>query len=527
MKSTALGIGLGLCLVVGIVSGCGSASEHEEHGAAVDNTHKMGHAEGGESHETGHANGGTHEMGHTEGVDSHETALASGDAHEMSHAEGGTSTMQIALTPKSLTPGTKTTIALRITGPQGKPVTLDELSEAHTKKIHLLLVDPSLTDYHHIHPTPAENPGTYEFDFTPEKSGDYKVYADLVPVATGVQEYDSASLMVDGEAMAVEEMTNVDVTVSGLSVALSFEKPELVAGVANMMTLTVTGPDGKPFADLEPIMGAYAHLVAFNKDRSSIAHVHPMGEEPSTDTDRGGPSLQFHLNFGAPGYQKLFAQFQIAGKDVYAPFGLQVLPGGGHAHGSEPGHADSHGEHGGKVEIPETTVAIIAEVDEQLGALDNVVAGGKLEQVHEIAFAIRDLLVALPGTMGSVSPDASAPLETALGKIRQQAALLDKYGDAGNAAQTKTVLVKFKSEIEGIKKLLEGHVAKAGAETLEAIKMANNAICPISGSKVGSMEKDAHVDFGDYRVGLCCSGCVGDFMKDPDANLKKALASAK
>lgn len=61
----------------------------------------------------------------------------------------------------------------------------------------------------------------------------------------------------------------------------------------------------------------------------------------------------------------------------------------------------------------------------------------------------------------------------------------------------------------------------AGAAT--EIKEAGNTICPITGSKVGSMEKGAHVDYKGYRVGLCCNGCKEKFLAAPDENLKKAL----
>lgn len=61
----------------------------------------------------------------------------------------------------------------------------------------------------------------------------------------------------------------------------------------------------------------------------------------------------------------------------------------------------------------------------------------------------------------------------------------------------------------------------AGAAT--EIKEAGNTICPITGSKVGSMEKGAHVDYKGYRVGLCCNGCKEKFLASPDENLKKAL----
>ena len=63
--------------------------------------------------------------------------------------------------------------------------------------------------------------------------------------------------------------------------------------------------------------------------------------------------------------------------------------------------------------------------------------------------------------------------------------------------------------------------AAAGAAT--EIKEAGNTVCPITGSKVGSMEKGAHVDYKGYRVGLCCNGCKEKFLAAPDENLKKAL----
>ena len=65
-----------------------------------------------------------------------------------------------------------------------QPVTLNDLKEAHTQKVHLLIVDDSLTDYHHIHPEATKEPGVYQFEWTPKAKGSYKRWADLVPVAT-------------------------------------------------------------------------------------------------------------------------------------------------------------------------------------------------------------------------------------------------------------------------------------------------------------------------------------------------------
>ncbi|NJM13087.1 MAG: hypothetical protein HC889_15575 [Synechococcaceae cyanobacterium SM1_2_3] len=50
-----------------------------------------------------------------------------------------------------------------------------------------------------------------------------------------------------------------------------------------------------------------------------------MGKEPKTAAERGGPSLEFHIHFASGGYKKLFAQVQIDGNQVFAPFGIEVL----------------------------------------------------------------------------------------------------------------------------------------------------------------------------------------------------------
>jgi len=267
--------------------------------------------------EKGHADPGHGTTENHGEEDGHEHGAA---AHE--HRDP---TLSIAVAPRELNASENTSMVLTIHGPDGLPVGFDGLEEAHTKKIHLLVIDPSLSDYHHIHPEPGRQRGEFTFEFLPKKSGQYFVFADLVPIATGVQEYSLASLSVSGTPDSVVESTNNEVTVGGLTVRILFEEPQLVAGKANLMTLSVIGADGKPFEQLEPLMGAYAHLVAFDKSRANIAHVHPMGKEPKSDSDRGGPELQFHLNFTQPGFQKLFAQFQVGGKDVYAPFGLNVL----------------------------------------------------------------------------------------------------------------------------------------------------------------------------------------------------------
>jgi hypothetical protein len=69
-----------------------------------------------------------------------------------------------------------------------------DLIESHTKKLHLLIVDQSLTDYHHEHPTPTKVPGEYTFTFTPHKPGPYRAWADVRPHPLGLQQYAMADI---------------------------------------------------------------------------------------------------------------------------------------------------------------------------------------------------------------------------------------------------------------------------------------------------------------------------------------------
>ena len=372
------------------------------------------------------------------------------------HGAAGPATIGASIAPASgLKVGEPATFTLSLVAKDGKPVTLADLSVAHTEKVHLLIVDPSLTDYHHEHPKPGAAPGTYIFAITPDKAGEYKVFADLLPVATNRQEYAATRFAVAGTPAPVEKVTNRKTTVAGHTFEWAFEEEPPVAGHPRKARLTVTGPDGKPFAKLEPIMGAFAHLVGFSEDRTEIAHIHPLGQEPGTAAERGGPTLEFQTHFPTGGYQKLFAQVQIDGKSVFAPFGIEVAPAKPDKTVSAAGHGQPHGRDE-SVAIPATVADILVAVDRRVAAIDQAIAGGSLAKVHGEAFAARDLLAALPEKVTGLNPEEAKALDAAIGRIRQQAALLDKFGDAGDAAQTRAVLTRFKKEIAGIRQQVEG-----------------------------------------------------------------------
>src|SRR4029434_9351125 len=74
-----------------------------------------------------------------------------------------------------------------------QPVGLSDLEETHTRRFHLLISDISETDYHHEHPEPVGD-GEYAFAFAPQRPDTYRVWADLLPVRTHVQQYSLADI---------------------------------------------------------------------------------------------------------------------------------------------------------------------------------------------------------------------------------------------------------------------------------------------------------------------------------------------
>jgi Heavy metal binding domain len=210
---------------------------------------------------------------------------------------------------------------------KGEPVTLDDLREVHTRKIHLLVIDGSLTDYHHIHPTPAAVPGRYDFSFTPQKPGNYRLWADLQPISTDVQEFAMALIISDAHAEPLQkEPDRLTSTAGGLQYTLSFDRP-LKSGQPAEGVIHVAAPDGSGFTQLEPVMGAFAHIVGFREDRTTALHIHPEITRPLVPEDRGGPDMHFRFYAAKPGFYRLFVQVQRNGQQEFAPFNINVAEG--------------------------------------------------------------------------------------------------------------------------------------------------------------------------------------------------------
>ena len=230
-------------------------------------------------------------------------------------------------TAAPLEPGKLAQAVLHLRRGENEAVTPADLIETHTRKIHLLIVDGSLTDYHHEHPEPTTTPGDYAFEFSPQKPGPYLAWADLRPLPLGLQEYEKTVIPAAGDSAPVtDKRPRLISDADGLHFELVLSRAAIKVREPTDARLRVIRPDGSGFDQLEPVMAAFAHLVGFNEDKKTVLHLHPTGAPITNPMERGGPQLDFKIYATTPGFVRLFAQVQIAGRQVFVPFGIQVLP---------------------------------------------------------------------------------------------------------------------------------------------------------------------------------------------------------
>lgn len=211
-----------------------------------------------------------------------------------------------------------------------KPIAPEDLVVMHAKKLHLLIADPSLTDYQHVHPEPTRTAGEWSFGFTPRFGGTYRVFADFTPAATNRSLYANADLAVTGvgptstELAVAKQLAWVAERADYRFALVPATQPIRARQIADLKFL-VTKLDGGR-VPLDPVMEAYAHLVAFDESRSGFAHLHPMEADVSVAPDAVKPTLSFKITIPTAGRYVIWAQVKLDGRETFVPFWFDVAP---------------------------------------------------------------------------------------------------------------------------------------------------------------------------------------------------------
>jgi hypothetical protein len=215
----------------------------------------------------------------------------------------------------------------------GKPIGPEDLLMTHTRPLHLMLTDSSLSDYQHIHPRPGRERGEWIFSFTPRHADTYRVFGDFMPAATGRGLYASVDLAVgagpgaqgggQSATAAVPPVGNLSRVQDGVRFTLVPAAGPLRAGRPLDFTFTVARVDGQPVA-LMPVMDAYAHLVAFDEARSGFAHLHPA-DTRMDELGAAAPVMTFKLMIPRAGRYVIWAQLNVGGEETFVPFWVDVV----------------------------------------------------------------------------------------------------------------------------------------------------------------------------------------------------------
>lgn len=191
-----------------------------------------------------------------------------------------------------------------------------DLNVAHERKLHLIIYDPSLQEFQHVHP---EFDGTmWIADTQFSVDGNYWIWAQGELASDGEEFSSSNKLDITGGTSAWPTppvLGNQRTGTSGTS-AIELSKTKLVAGKMVMLDLKMTRTDGTT-PKLEPYLGAFAHIIATPADGDALIHVHPVGTGPSEG--------MLHATFPAAGEYRLWIQFIDGGSLKTIPLSVEVF----------------------------------------------------------------------------------------------------------------------------------------------------------------------------------------------------------
>ena len=189
-------------------------------------------------------------------------------------------------------------------------------SIVHERPMHLFIVGDGLDYFAHEHPAPQRD-GVFMLDVRLPKPGPYMAIAEFLPEGGTPQTFQQ--MFTTGEAFGHPASPAIDTapkTVDGVRVSLDASKVK--AGDTKPLTFRIEdAASGAPVTDLEPYLGASAHLLIVPTDLTEAIHGHPADEGQ-------GPILSFTPLIPRPGLHKLWIQFQRTGRVSTAAFVVDV-----------------------------------------------------------------------------------------------------------------------------------------------------------------------------------------------------------
>jgi len=146
--------------------------------------------------------------------------------------------------------------------------------------------------------------------------------------------------------------------------------------------------------------------------------------------------------------------------------------------GEEPGQGEAKQEaKAAKLVIPKTLPAIWDAITDHNMELHEVLAAKKLDDVHHHAFAVRDLVAAMPVKSTKLAAEKNTALKKSVSRVASLAKFLDEAGDAGDSAKVASLVAKLDTELKTIEALYPAKDLKQAQGTADAAKQMYS--CPM------------------------------------------------
>lgn len=240
---------------------------------------------------------------------------------------------ELTLEPEIPLEGEETTIELELSriedGVDIGPI--EELTIAHDRKLHLLLIGEDMQTFAHIHPETSEiqtkadaESGIFRIIHTFPKAGRYILLADYVVKGREIQKQFFIDVAGSSTLAAAQEEESKVFEKDGYRVTL--DTPETIqTGELTKMTFTIE-KDGEPADTLGAYLAAPMHVAVIRHDFEEPLHTHGEVYLPGSATFQGlfadyityhshfvpaafGPKVQARLTFDEPGTYQIFAEF--------------------------------------------------------------------------------------------------------------------------------------------------------------------------------------------------------------------------
>jgi hypothetical protein len=236
--------------------------------------------------------------------------------------------LEVVSAPSAPAAGEPAELELRVrleNSPDLREVTDFDL--VHERPMHLFLVRKDLAYFAHEHPE-MSSPGVFRLRYRFPAPGEYRLFADVAPRDAGSQVV-AATLRVQpgaGDTPAPSPMpTGPVLSAQSGDVRVQIEPPEggVPAGKTVVVRASLRDAKGRPVTDLEPWLGAIAHLLLVHQDAQTFAHAHPDERDPALGRDG---QIPFLVRLPKPGLYRGWLQFQRGGRVITEEIALEAVP---------------------------------------------------------------------------------------------------------------------------------------------------------------------------------------------------------